>query len=270
MGFAARLAYNVRMLRRFVLPFALALLLGTAVAQSSSKPADQSDSTQSQQAPDDLGNAPVPRSDNPQEQQVPPGYDSSSKSNIGDITPPANDTKDHPESTTMNDEVGEFSAWNPMRALKDVEVGDFYAKKGNYAAAESRYREALKFKPHDAVATMRLADTLEKLKRPQEAINFYQDYLRILPNGPDSGKAREGLQRLGGAIPTAQGNAAQPQQSASSDAKHKRSLKKHLKQHFSSWCVQGHCNHPKPDKGDEDPSAESNQKPAKPSASPSE
>ena len=51
-----------------------------------------------------------------------------------------------------------------MRAMKDVEVGDYYYRRENYKAALSRYREALEFKPRDAVATFKLAQTLEKTK----------------------------------------------------------------------------------------------------------
>ena len=53
--------------------------------------------------------------------------------------------------------------------MKDVEVGDFYYKAGNYKAALSRFREALQYKPRDAVATFKLAQTLEKSKQFEEA-----------------------------------------------------------------------------------------------------
>ena len=52
-----------------------------------------------------------------------------------------------------------------MKAMKDVEVGDYYYKQENYKAAISRYREALEVKPHDAEATYKLAQVLDKTKR---------------------------------------------------------------------------------------------------------
>lgn len=83
-----------------------------------------------------------------------------------------------------------------MRAMKDVEVGDFYYKAGNYKAALSRYREALLYKPRDAEATFRLAQTLEKSRQFDEARAQYEAYLAILKDGPSAGEAKKALQRL--------------------------------------------------------------------------
>lgn len=83
-----------------------------------------------------------------------------------------------------------------MRALKNVEIGDYYYKQRNYRAAVSRYREALQYKPNDAVATFRLATALEKMNETAEARSMYLDYLRILPEGPFAEEAKEALERL--------------------------------------------------------------------------
>ncbi len=83
-----------------------------------------------------------------------------------------------------------------MKAMKDVEIGDFYYKKENYQAAISRYREALEFKPHDAEATFKLAEVLNKTGDTAGAIENYQAYLKILPNGPYAKKAHEALDKL--------------------------------------------------------------------------
>ncbi len=80
--------------------------------------------------------------------------------------------------------------------MKDVEVGDYYFRGGNYKAALSRYREALQFKPRDAVATFKLAQTLEKSKEFEEARARYQEYLAILKDGPSAGEAKKALERL--------------------------------------------------------------------------
>ena len=92
--------------------------------------------------------------------------------------------------------VDEFTPYNPMKAMKDVEVGDFYYKKENYSAAISRYREALDFKPHDAEATYKLAEALKKTGDTVGARENYEAYLKILPNGPYAKKAREALSNL--------------------------------------------------------------------------
>ena len=95
-------------------------------------------------------------------------------------------------------EVSEFHPWDPHKAAKDVEVGDFYFKQKNYKAAESRYREALYYKDNDAIATFRLAACLEKMDRPEEAQKVYENYLKILPDGPEAPRAKKAIERLKG------------------------------------------------------------------------
>jgi tetratricopeptide (TPR) repeat protein len=132
--------------------------------------------------------------------------ESSSKDTQIDLSPPTDDSKKHPESSdTVTDleaggggDVAEFHPWNPHKAAKDVEVGDFYFKRKNYRAAEDRYREALLYKDNDAIATFRLAVCLEKLERPNDARAEYESYLRILPHGPQAEEAQKAIDRLKG------------------------------------------------------------------------
>ncbi len=121
---------------------------------------------------------------------------STSKDDKIDISPPANDATAHPNAGMDNPDIGEFHPFDPHRAAKDVEVGDFYFKQHNYRAAVSRYREALLYKPNDAIATFSLADALEKSGDLQEAAQNYRAYLKILPNGPKARDAHKALQRL--------------------------------------------------------------------------
>ena len=109
---------------------------------------------------------------------------------------PSDDFKSHPEASLGNSDVDEFTPYNPMKAMKAVEVGDFYFKKENYSAAVSRYREALEYKPHDAEATFKLAQVLEKTGDNAGAMENYKDYLKILPNGPYAKKSQEELDKL--------------------------------------------------------------------------
>ena len=97
------------------------------------------------------------------------------------------------------DEIGgveEFKPWDPHKAEKDVEVGDFYFKRTNYRAALDRYREALYYKYDDAVATFRIGVCQEKLGETGEARKAYEAYLKILPHGPFAGEAHKALTRL--------------------------------------------------------------------------
>jgi len=142
---------------------------------------------------------PVPRSDSPDngedQQGAPPlsPNESSSKQTQIDISPPKDDATKHPES----EDVTEMHVWNPHKAEKDIEVGDFYMKRQNYRAAEDRYREALEYKPGDAVATFRLAEVLDAQKKDAEAAKEYQAYLKIPSNGKFNAEAKKALARLG-------------------------------------------------------------------------
>lgn len=133
--------------------------------------------------------------------------ESSSKDAPIDLSPPADDAKAHPrsseaemgvEGTSSKGDVSEFHPWDPHKAAKDIEVGDFYFKRKNYRAAEDRYREALFYKDNDAIATFRLAVCLEKMDRPEDARDEYESYLKILPHGPQAEEARKAIDRLKG------------------------------------------------------------------------
>jgi tetratricopeptide (TPR) repeat protein len=148
-----------------------------------------------------------PRSDRVQADDLGPGVgESSSKDTQVDLSPPADDAKAHPRSSAAvaeaeaevsgNGGITEFHTWDPHKAAKSVEVGDFYFKRKNYRAAEERYREALRYKDNDAVATIRLAVCLEKLGILDDARAEYESYLKILPHGPQSVEAQKAIERL--------------------------------------------------------------------------
>jgi tetratricopeptide (TPR) repeat protein len=124
---------------------------------------------------------------------------SSSKDTKIDISPPEDDRAKHPDSEDQIQVVGEMKPWNPHKAMKDVEVGDYYFKRANYRAAISRYREALEWKPRDAVATYRLALALEKSGARDESLATYKAYLDILPKGPYAEDCRKAIERLSAA-----------------------------------------------------------------------
>jgi tetratricopeptide (TPR) repeat protein len=156
---------------------------------------------QNKPAPPAKPNFTPPSSDHVDASALPEG-ESSSKDNDIDLSPPPGDAAAHPNSpssygtTAPGADVNEMHPWDPHKALKDIEVGDFYFKRKNYVAAESRYREALLYKNNDAVATYRLAVCLEKLDRPDEAEEEYESYLKILPEGREAEHARKALERL--------------------------------------------------------------------------
>ncbi|MGA8270423.1 MAG: hypothetical protein WB919_02620 [Candidatus Sulfotelmatobacter sp.] len=187
-------------------------IIGTALAagaqqQSSSDPNTSKKQTESDSQPSAPRFAP-PRSDSVQAQDLGSTTgQSSSKDTQMDLSPPGDDDKTHPKSSAAMAEadaeilggssrISEFHTWDPHKAAKSIEVGDFYFKRGNYRAAEERYREALRYKDNDAVATIKLAVSLEKLGILDDARLEYESYLKILPHGPEAGQAQKAIDRL--------------------------------------------------------------------------
>ena len=130
---------------------------------------------------------------------------SSSKDTRIDLAPPKDDVKNHPNSSVAivdsegssdDSDVEEMHAWDPHKAAKDIEVGDYYFKRKNYRGALERYKDALTYKPNDALANFRLAECEEKMNNPGDAVQHYEAYLKILPEGPFAAEAQKGLERL--------------------------------------------------------------------------
>ena len=86
--------------------------------------------------------------------------------------------------------------FDPLRAEKNVEVGRFYLKKGNYHAAIARFQEALLYKPNYALPHNLLGEAYEKIRQPEEALRHYERYLEILPAAEDAAKIRKRIARL--------------------------------------------------------------------------
>jgi len=192
---------------RFVIVF-LALLAAISVAQ------DSPDKTAPDKtAPDKTTQDKTAQDKTAQDKTAPPppeADESSSHATRIDLSPPKDDAKNHPSSKAALENldiplaadnadtsgIQEFHPWNPMKAMKDVEVGDFYFKRKNYKAALERYKDALYYKDNDAVASYRLAVCQEKLGDKTEAKKYYAQYLKILPDGPLAKEAHASLERL--------------------------------------------------------------------------
>jgi tetratricopeptide (TPR) repeat protein len=169
-------------------------------APSNKDTSSQSAPAQSQPPSDQSSN------NNPKNDQTPSFDPPSSIDTRIDLTAPRDDAKNHPSSANAvsglvsddSNETGiqEFHPWNPLKAEKDVEVGDFYFRRKNYKAALDRYKEALYYQNNYAIASYRLAVCEEKLGNKAEAARNYQQYLNILPEGPLAKDAHASLNRL--------------------------------------------------------------------------
>ena len=174
------------MLRRSLL---LPVILVCALAWGQGAPTAEGKS-----GPPPPKNPPPPRS-----QPVEDPNQSSSRDTLVDLSdpnaaPPRSDEGE--ESADADSDVQEMHRYDPHRAEHNVEVGDYLMKRKSYRAAESRYREALDYKPNDAIATFRLAVVLEKIGEVVESRQRYQEYLKILPEGEFAGDAKKALERL--------------------------------------------------------------------------
>jgi len=93
-------------------------------------------------------------------------------------------------------EDAESYPFDPHRAQKDIEVGNYYLKQKNYRAALDRFHDALLYKPNDAEATYGLAVTQDRMELLEQAYKSYSKYLEILPDGPMAAQAQEAMKRI--------------------------------------------------------------------------
>jgi len=87
-------------------------------------------------------------------------------------------------------------AWDPLRAEKDLEVGQYYMKKGDLDAAIDRFQDATAAKPGSAIPFRYLAEAQEKKGLKKQAIKSYQRYLDLYPHAEDGDKMRKKIDKL--------------------------------------------------------------------------
>ncbi len=86
--------------------------------------------------------------------------------------------------------------WNPLQANKDVEVGTFYLKHGNYEAALDRFEEATRLQPGFALPYLKIGQTYEKMKDWPKAAEAYKSYLEVYKTAPDAKNVRQRIAEL--------------------------------------------------------------------------
>jgi Tfp pilus assembly protein PilF len=141
----------------------------------------------------------VPKQNEPPPQDEPaqqPGESSSADSKIVLGPSLGSNGAGSNDNNSGSSDVNETHPFDPHRAAKDVEVGEFYLRQKNYRAALDRFNDALLYKPKDAVATFRLAQTEEQMGLLEAAYRNYDSYLEILPQGPLAKDAKDALKRI--------------------------------------------------------------------------
>jgi len=119
---------------------------------------------------------------------------SSKPADLPTATPPKSTAKQKKEIATRN--APDQPAWDPLRAEKDLEVGQYYMKKGDLDAAIDRFQDATVAKPGYAIPFRYLAEAQEKKGLKKQAIKSYQRYLDLYPHAEDGDKVRRKIDKL--------------------------------------------------------------------------
>lgn len=98
--------------------------------------------------------------------------------------------------TCWSSPPGDGKTTEEREFARDMEIGTYYFKNKNYRGAEMRFRHALDYKLGQPEATFKLAESLDKLGKYDEAKRSYEAYVSIQPDGPYIERARIALQRL--------------------------------------------------------------------------
>jgi len=126
--------------------------------------------------------------------QDPPQESSSKPASPPDDMKPKSPAKQKKDSATQN--ASDQPAWDPLRAEKDLEVGQYYMKKGDVDAAIDRFQDATTAKPGYAIPFRYLAEAQEKKGLKKQAIKSYQRYLDLFPHAEDRDKVRKKMDKL--------------------------------------------------------------------------
>jgi tetratricopeptide (TPR) repeat protein len=86
--------------------------------------------------------------------------------------------------------------WDPLRAEKDIEVGQYYLRKGDVDAAIDRFQDATTAKPGYAIPFRYLGEAQEKKGLKKQAIKSYRRYLDLFPHADDAEKVQKKIDKL--------------------------------------------------------------------------
>src|SRR5207249_11312955 len=130
----------------------------------------------------------------PAHAQDPPQESSSKPADAPAPAPPKSPAKKKKDTSTQN--APDQPAWDPLRSEKDLEVGQYYMKKGDLDAAIDRFQDATVAKPGYAIPFRFLAEAQEKKGLKKQAIKSYQRYLDLYPHAEDGSKIKKKLEKL--------------------------------------------------------------------------
>jgi tetratricopeptide (TPR) repeat protein len=126
--------------------------------------------------------------------QDPPQESSSKPASPPNDMKPKSPAKQKKDTATQN--APDQPAWDPLRAEKDLEVGQYYMKKGDLDAAIDRFQDATAAKPGYAIPFRYLGEAQEKKGLKKQAVKSYQRYLDLYPHAEDGDKVRKKIEKL--------------------------------------------------------------------------
>jgi tetratricopeptide (TPR) repeat protein len=126
--------------------------------------------------------------------QDPPKESSSKPADPTGAPPPKQSAKPNKDNATQNS--SDQPTWDPLRAEKDLEVGQYYMRRGDVDAAIDRFQDATVAKPGYAIPFRFLGEAQEKKGLRKQAIKSYQRYLDLYPHAEDREKIQKKIDKL--------------------------------------------------------------------------
>ena len=108
--------------------------------------------------------------------------------------------KPKPNSDNATQNAPDQPMWDPLRAEKDMEVGQYYMRKGDVDAAMDRFQDAILAKPGYAIPFRLLGEAQEKKGMKRDAIKSYTRYLELYPHAEDKSKIEKKIEKLRGEL----------------------------------------------------------------------
>jgi tetratricopeptide (TPR) repeat protein len=118
--------------------------------------------------------------------------------NPADKPPAPTDKRKPPKPTSDNatQNAPDQPKWDPLRAEKDMQVGQYYMHKGDLDAAIDRFEDATTAKPGYALPFRLLGEAQEKKGLKRQAIKSYTRYLDLYPKAEDRDKVQKKIDKL--------------------------------------------------------------------------
>jgi tetratricopeptide (TPR) repeat protein len=108
--------------------------------------------------------------------------------------------KTNKQTDTATKNAEDQPKWDPVRAEKDLEVGQYYMRTGKIDAAIDRFQDAIEAKPGYAVPFLYLGEAQEKKGMKRDAIKSYTRYLELYPHAEDKEKILKRIAKLQGEV----------------------------------------------------------------------